>query len=497
MNEEIIFKMASCDRQGTVYIGEREVYRVIPSSHTAAVIEILGIIGDDVNGVIETCVCDQFVVPLEAKPQTNSVTLMHRKIARISYPHEWCAKMLQDAALFHLELSERLLEKGVTLKDAHPWNILFEKGQPIFIDFTSLVTTAGLFAEEYLDANLTYAHASTAERLSMIVYEIYKRMFQPYFINPLMFYQCGERDSVRLCIENTTLNASTSTISLRECVPKLRVGRSMVRKLLWFINGKRIEKRTLSRLHKTGDLGQFYSEMRRLVQSLRVTLGGSSYSEYYQQKGEQQDLSFSNDWNAKQKVVHNALNSPSIRSVLDVACNTGWFALLAEKLGKEVVAFDIDEGCIETLYSQVKHSALNILPLVMNFTELTRDRYSIHDGQKVLINAEQRLRSDSVLALGIVHHLALGLGLSFDKILDSLDALCDVQLIVEFVEFNDDMIQGEPSFFPAYYKNKSMISGYNIQEFIYRIESRGFKVTTSPSHPSTRTILVCERQEQH
>ena len=318
-------------------------------------------------------------------------------------------------------------------------------------------------------------------------------MFRPYFINPLIFYECGERKRVRPCIEDSTLNASTSVISSRECMPKLRLGRSVVKKLSRLVAIKRIEKRTFSRLIETADLEQFYSEMRRLVQSMYVTVGRSAYSEYYQQKGEQQDLSYSNDWNAKQKAVHNALNLPTIRSVLDVACNTGWFALMAEKLNKDVVAFDIDEGCIETLYGQVKQTGLNVLPLVMNFTELTKDRYSIHDGQKVLINAAQRLRSDSVLALGIIHHLALGLGLSFDEILDSLTPLCNKQLVIEFVEPSDAMIQTEPSFFPAHYKNNSIMSGYDKQTLISRLRTRGFEVTTAPSYPDTRIILICER----
>jgi hypothetical protein len=492
----MMITMASCDRLGTVYIGESAVYRVIPPAHVNNVREILKIIGVGVEGVIETSVCDPSSVPSSLEIQAGAMTLTHRRVARISYPHEWCAKMLQDAALFHLDLSEKLLRKGITLKDAHPWNLLFEKGTPTFVDFTSLVTTESLFNEDYLKANQTHARASDNKRLGMLVHEIYKRMFQPYFINPLIFYECGERDQVRPLIEITTLNASTSTISLRECLPKRKIGRSALKKMLRLITHERTKKNVFADLHETANLGQFYSKMRQLVQSLRTTLGGSAYATYYQQKGEEQDLVYSNDWNAKQKSVHRALSQPNIRTVLDVACNTGWFALMAEKLGKEVVAFDIDEGCVEALYSQVSQSGLNILPLVMSFSALTPDRYSIHDGRKVLINATDRLRSDSVLALGIIHHLVLGLGLSFDEVLDTLISLCNKQLVIEFVEPHDPMIQGEPSFFPAFYKNNSLLLNYDRQSLISRIESRGFQVITHASHPSSRAILICDRYTQ-
>lgn len=491
-----MLKVASCDSQGSVYIGESAVYRPVVPAHADNVMEILKIIGEGVEGIIETSVCDQDSVPPEIKTQATPLTLKHKKVAPISYPHEWCATMLQDAGVFHLDLSERLLQKGLTLKDAHPWNILFDQGRPVFVDFTSLVTNEGLFSEAYLESNRKYCDAPTAQRLSMLVHEIFTRMYQPYFINPLLFYACGERDRVRPRIEDTTLNASTSTIAVRECMPKCQFGRTILRKILRLIKAWRAENRAFAVLRETSDLGRFYADMRQYVQSLKVALGGSAYSAYYQKKGEDQDLVYSDAWNEKQKSVHYALNSPGIRSVLDVACNTGWFALMAEKLGKSVVAFDIDEGCIETLYSQVKHSRLNLLPLVMNFTQLTQDRYSIHDGNKVLINAKPRLRSDAVIALGIIHHLVLGLGLSFDEVLDSLVALCEKQMVIEFVDPDDAMIQGEPSFFPAYFKDRSIIAGYDMQSLIGRIEARGLEVIMRASHPHTRKILVCNRQAQ-
>jgi SAM-dependent methyltransferase len=489
----MMINIASCDGQGTVYIGENAVFRVIPRSHVDSVRTMLKIIENSVKGIIETSICDDADVPTEIKAQGGSLVLKHKRIAHISYPHEWCAKMLQDAAILHLDLSEKLRQKSLVLKDAHPWNVLFDRGEPVFVDFTSIVTTEGLFAEDYLHANQKQSYSSSSERLIAVEYEIYKRMFQPYFINPLMFYECGDRSRVRHCIENNTLNASTSIISVRDCMPKGRLGRSMIKKVWRFFSYLRTQKRVFASLSKTGDIERFYSEMRHLIQSFRITLGGSAYSEYYQKKGEQQDLSYSKEWNDKQKSVHDALDSQSISSVLDVACNTGWFALMAEKLGKSVVAFDIDEGCIETLYAQVKRSKLNVLPLVINFTELTRDKYSIHDGQKVLINATERLRSDSVLALGIIHHLVLGLGLSFDEVLNSLVPLSNKQLIIEFVEPDDAMILNEPSFFPAYFKDKSIMARYDMQQLITKIESHGFNVTVKASHPATRKMLVCDR----
>lgn len=488
-----MLKLASCDTQGSVYIGEAVVYRTIVAEHARDVESVLRILDGDIQGVIDTSICAEDQVPAELKGQ-GALTLRHRRVPYVSYPHEWCATMLKDAALFHLALSEDLVPRGLALKDAHPWNILYDRGRPVFVDFTSIVTERGLFAEEYLEANRQYRDSQSAFRKAMLVREIFVRMFQPYFLNPLLLYACGERDRVRSRIENTTLNAATSTIRMRECLRIPHIGRSTIRKITDFVAAYISERRAYSKLRKLpSDPSIFYAGMRRHVQSLRVAAGPTAYSNYYSKKGEDQDWSFSENWNPKQQNVHHALNSPDIHSVLDVACNTGWYSLMAEKLGKSVVAFDIDEGCIEQLYKQVKPSRLNILPLVMNFTQLTRDRYSIHDGDKVLINAALRLRSDAVIALGIVHHLVLGLGMNFEGVLDALTGLCRQRIIIEFVTPDDAMIQNEASFFPAYSGDPKLMETYNMQTLIEIAEGRGYTARVLPSYPETRKLLIFDK----
>ncbi|MNJ96125.1 Methyltransferase domain protein [compost metagenome] len=490
-----MLKIASCDSQGAVFIANDAVYRLIDPKHKAAVLSVFTLLNvESLTGLIQTEICPAGKYPCAIEgANENALILKHRKIEYISYPHEWCASMLKDAALFHLVLSEQLLKHGLFLKDAHPWNILFEKGLPKFIDFTSIVSRESLFAEEYLESNKLHHADEVNTHLAAVCEEIYARMYFPYFVNPLGAYAFGKRSKVRKLIENTTLNSSTSTISIRDCIPEIRPRLSVFNKLmgLWKLRSK---MRKLTRLlSERKSIHDFYQGMREGVEALDVAAGDSNYSAYYQLKGEDHDWVYSEEWNDKQKSVYSTLNLEEIRTVLDVACNTGWFAVMAEKLHKRVVAFDIDEACIESLYGKVKREQLNILPLVMNFTELTEDRYSIHDGKQVLINAPERLRSDAVIALGILHHLVLGLGLSFETVLDRLIPLCEKQLVIEFVDSNDAVIQDEPSFFPAYYQNKNLLTGYDLSSLIELCKERGFEVECQKSHPSTRTILVCRK----
>src|SRR5262245_5200851 len=62
----------------------------------------------------------------------------HQLVPFVSYPNEWCAAMFKDAALTYLNLLEELIPRGLTLKDTHPWNLLFEGAKPVYVDFTSI-----------------------------------------------------------------------------------------------------------------------------------------------------------------------------------------------------------------------------------------------------------------------------------------------------------------------------------------------------------------------
>src|SRR5262249_12313568 len=57
--------------------------------------------------------------------------------------HEWCAPMLKDAALAILDLLLELDSLGLTLKDGHPWNVLFDAHKPVYVDLTSIIPSSG------------------------------------------------------------------------------------------------------------------------------------------------------------------------------------------------------------------------------------------------------------------------------------------------------------------------------------------------------------------
>ena len=64
--------------------------------------------------------------------------IQHHRISRITYPNEWCPEALRQAALLALDLQDFLMTQGYTLCDFHPWNMLYENGQPIYVDLDAI-----------------------------------------------------------------------------------------------------------------------------------------------------------------------------------------------------------------------------------------------------------------------------------------------------------------------------------------------------------------------
>lgn len=414
----------------------------------------------------------------ENTPQT---VLIHEKITFISYPHEWCALMLKEAALFHLQLQIELLNHNLYLKDAHPWNILFENGKFVFVDIPSVVDSKRLIE---LGSVQLKEECST---LWQFFYQIMHNMFMPYFFLPLCGYAYGKREWIKSRIESTTLNAATDTINYRNCFPQRKLSFKNI-----LDSFKLMSK--LFKFHKIlgkkTDISYALKEIYALVATIPVKKENSDYKSYYIQKNELSDYTVNDAWNQKQKSIYQILLNTEISSVLDIACNTGWYSILSAKQGKKVVALDVDEACIEDLYMQVRQFGYDILPLHCSIKDLTKRKYSILTGKPVLISFEDRMRCDAVLALGILHHLILGEGISFDEIFKLFKQFTKHQLIIEFIEKEDDKIKDQPDFFSAYYHNSLKYEFYNLQCFL-DISKKYFKsYKIYHSFPETRKIIV-------
>ncbi|HYO67091.1 MAG TPA: hypothetical protein VEU33_13530, partial [Archangium sp.] len=73
---------------------------------------------------------------LAAAPGAHKV-LRPRQLPFVSYPYEWSFSQLQDAALLTLDVQEKALARGLSLKDASAYNVQLVDGRPMLIDTLS------------------------------------------------------------------------------------------------------------------------------------------------------------------------------------------------------------------------------------------------------------------------------------------------------------------------------------------------------------------------
>ena len=492
----VLTRFVGFDSGGEVFLSQDQVLRGIYPGNGALYRQILHTCkAHDLFrfGIVATC--ESHVNPHPGLPY--DLVLEHEKIPFTSYPHEWPASMLKAAALFHIDLYTELGPYGLTIKDWHPYNILFKGTEPVFVDFTSIIPTDNLQDEEYLTPPYVPAlFKHFWDTTSAYLYEMYRRMFVPYFLLPIYLMHQRRYKLTRRRMLETTLNASGSVIQRREVF--LEVNKSHL-----FYNAMALLKK-IALIDPRKRKRYFWKIIREEINSLNVSVTQSNYINYFDAKNEAFAFEPSQDWTNKQIAIYEAIQKLKPATVLDVAGNTGWFSILAAKQGCQVVAFDIDEACMNVLYARAKREQLSILPLVVDFTNLTpdvfpieynnEDNYSLIGGDfPLLLSAEKRLKCDMVLALGIIHHLVLGQNKNFAQITNTLSKLSKKHLVLEFISKDDKLVVAEPDFFPALNSNPNDFSWYTLNNLVIEIRRHFKNIKITKSFPDTRTILICSK----
>jgi len=487
--------IAGYDNNGTVYDAGELILRQISAGYldeAKTIFNLYNNLGLKQYGIVET----SFV---------ESEGVFHHKKHIISYPFEWTANMFKEAVLFHLNLFLGLEKHGLTLKDALPSNIVFDSYGPVFVDFLSIVQRDKLKNESWLVEGTNYSDPRFA---------VFEKMFTPFILIPLMAMAKNDYSLARTLLAERACNcggvepqwgdlyssSSLSTIkTLAKNVAKRVLGRT--------VKPDTALRRVKSVRQLIGTKGKltftdFNRRMLEFVAHTEVTPPKSAYISYYEDKSEAFDITDRSGWENKQKNVYAIISESKPKRVLDLGANTGWFSILAEKLGAEVISTDIDESCIDSLYLYAKDKRLNILPLLVPFDDLTRSIYGIsYDGPDykdrdfktnlLFIPATERLKSDLVLCLGLIHHLVLGEGKDIELVFDVLSSLSRQTLVLEYVDLNDELVKSEPFFF----RNLSNFTeeNYNIH-IVTDIGRRYFPdVQVMDSHPNTRKLLVFRR----
>jgi hypothetical protein len=169
---------------------------------------------------------------------------------------------------------------------------------------------------------------------------------------------------------------------------------------------------------------------------------------------------------------------------------------------------DLDEASIDSLYANAKRDSLPILPLVVNLSRRSQivPRWNstmslrfpaLAEKTRSILHQPARLQCDMVLALAVIHHLALGQGHSFDRIASIVfDPGQENIFCAEFVGIDDPMITSDRSFFPAYNSAPNDFGWYSLDNFIAAVRRHFPSVEIRPSHPGTERLSSSPNESQ-
>jgi hypothetical protein len=342
------------------------------------------------------------------------------------------------------------------LKDASAYNMQFYKGKPILID-----------------------------SLSFDIYEAGKpwlayRQFCQHFLAPLALASYVDIRLLKLLreyIDGIPLDLASSLLPL-----KTRIKPQLSMHLHLHARSQR--------KHAKPDLSKKFSEpkislakLQNLMESLESVIRsfkwqptGTEWADYYDSSSYT-----SSAFKAKADIVKKYIEQTNPKIVWDMGANTGEFSRLASDAGIPTLAFDVDYAAVEKNYLTVKEKGeATILPLVMDLTNPSPDIGWDNDERESIKN---RGPADLVLALALIHHLAISNNLPFENIVSFFSKIAK-NLIIEFVPKQDSQVQ------KLLFSRKNIFQNYTQSSFEASFKQSYDLVASAKVKGTKRTIYL-------
>ena len=329
----------------------------------------------------------------------------------ISYPYEWCFGQLKAGALATLEIQRRAVGRGMSLKDASGFNVQFRGSKPVFID--------------------TLSFESHREGTPWVAY----RQFCQHFLAPLALMSRvdpGLNQLLRTNLDGIPLPLAARLLPGRTRFrPGLLLHVHLHAKAKQVFDAKAVKpkERPFPRSALLGMLDSLSSS----VSGLRWEPEGTEWADYYT------DTNYTDAALAeKERLVGAYLDRVGPKTAWDLGANTGRFSRLASDRGAATVAFDVDLAAVERNFREVaRRGEARMLPLVL---DLTNPSPGLGWGNRERLSVIERGPADVVLALALVHHLAIGNNVPLPKVAEVL-ASVGRSLIIEFVPKTDSQVR--------------------------------------------------------
>lgn len=386
-----------------------------------------------------------------SKPDT--VLLKPEVIPFISYPYEWSFSQYRSAALATLRLQKTAMKYGMTLKDASAYNIQFVDGKPVLIDTLSF--------EEYNEGEPWIAY----------------KQFCQHFLAPLALASKVDIELLklmRLYIDGVPLELASNMLPR-----KTRFNGVLATHIHWHAKTQKkhsdntsVKGKANGKVTERGMLGlidHLYSGIKKLKWSPK----GTEWGDYYTFTNYSD-----NSFDQKKQQVQDLIKEVAPSTLWDLGANDGTFSRIAADMGIPTVAFDIDPIAVEKNYKRIRQeNSKNLLPLRL---DLTNPSPAIGWASEERDSIEERGPAGCVMALALIHHLAISNNLPLERIAKYFAKLGDY-LIIEFVPKEDSQVQKllatREDIFPDYNEQGFETAFYSHFELIRKQPIAGTKRT--------------------
>lgn len=420
------------DPSGFVFTRDGVLYRQVQACYASQYRQLAD------SGLADLLMRDGLLIPhrqvdLAPEGENGLLVIQPERVPFISYPYEWSFSQLRDAALATLRIATTALDHGMVLKDASAYNIQFVSGKPLLIDTLSF--------ERYQPGEPWVAY----------------RQFCQHFLAPLALMSYVDVRLLQLSrvyLDGIPLDLAASLLPF-----KARINPLLYMHLVLHARfqqkyagdaGKQAHRLDAGQARRPA-VGQ--TALRGMLDSLRSAVESRCLPA---QKGEWTEYYTETNYTPaglehKRQLVEEYLAEAAPATVWDLGANDGHFSRLATKQGIDVVAFDGDPLVVEACYRRcVKDGERRLLPLTLDLANPSPALGWAHAERDALLD---RGPADLVMALALIHHLAIGNNVPLPDIAAFLRR-CGRRLIIEFVPREDSQVQrlltGREDIFTSY-----------------------------------------------
>jgi ribosomal protein L11 methylase PrmA len=469
MNEIQALPGSFRDPSGRVYETNGQILRTVTANFSTE-FEFV-----ESTGLLRRLIADDTLLPFE-RTDTSDLTafsgrdinyvLQIPRLPFVSYPYEWPFSALKAAALLHLDIQLTALEFGVTLTDATAYNIQFQGVRPVFIDHLSF--------RRYRPGEIWAGH----------------RQFCEQFLNPLLlralfgiphnaWYRGAQegikaQDLSRILKWRHHLRWNVLTHVVLQSFFQRSVDNDKVK----------LEKESLPT--NALSLAAFQRVLKKLHSWISKLTPADTGKTVWQEYAKTHSYS-SEEVERKKRFVSEFVRQETPRLIWDLGCNTGDYCLAALEAGAEyAVGFDYDQGAVELAFARAGEQNLAFLPLFFDAANPSpnqgwkeQERYGF----------QTRASAEAVLALAVIHHLAISRNVPLDQLLDWITRLAP-RGVIEFVPKSDPMVQSLLRY------REDIFPDYTKETFLNYLD-RSAKITNTEIVSSTGRLLVAYTRRQN